>query len=203
MSYEFIFKYIVIGDSSVGKSCICDRFCHGAFDANHEKTIAVDFFSKIVDVNGRKIKLQIWDSAGCESFKSVTQAYYRGTAVAVVMYDISVRKTFKAVKEWIRDIRMHCPPEIVIILVGNKSDLGKNRQVYTMEAEKYAKDNEILFCETSAKNGKNVDDIFIKSAEVVYLKLANNIKISGVKLGIEMDINPKPSWTCSSICGVG
>ena len=124
MSYEYIFKYIVIGDSGVGKSCVLLRFLEGQFKANHEPTIGVEFGTKILTSNsGLGIKLQIWDTAGQEAFKSITRSYYRNSAGAVLMYDITNKSSFSNVAKWLEEARVNGNREMMIALVGNKSDL--------------------------------------------------------------------------------
>ena len=124
MKYEYIFKYIIIGDSGVGKSCLLLQFLENSFKPNHEATIGVEFGTKVIDIeNGTNIKLQVWDTAGQDAFKSITRSYYRNAAGALVVYDITSRSSFVNVKKWLEEARTNGNREMAIALVGNKSDL--------------------------------------------------------------------------------
>ncbi|KAI9030814.1 putative rab-2,4,14 [Phycomyces nitens] len=188
-SYNYIIKYIIVGDSGVGKSCLLLQFTDKRFYSGRELTIGVEFGTKFITVDGKQVKLQIWDTAGQESFRSITQSYYRGAAGALLVYDISRRESFEHIPMWLADVRKHANPHTTIMLIGNKSDLDpRQRQVTHDEAEKFAKDNDIpLFLETSAKSSDNVEEAFIKTAEDVYGKIKNgafaNNETSGIRLG--------------------
>ncbi|CAO3662764.1 unnamed protein product [Rhizopus stolonifer] len=138
--------------------------------------------------DGKQIKLQIWDTAGQESFRSITQSYYRGAAGALIVYDISRRETFEHVASWLADVRKHANPHTTIVLVGNKSDLeNRSRQVTREEGERFARDNNIpLFIETSAKSAENVEQVFAQTAEDVYDKIKTGVfspnETSGIRL---------------------
>jgi Ras-related protein Rab-2A len=123
MSHNYLFKYIIIGDTSVGKSCLLLKFMDGTFRQKHEITIGVEFGSKILKVGGKSVKLQVWDTAGQESFKSITRGYYRSAAAALLVYDVTSEKSFRSVERWLEDLKQHSSSNIEIILVGNKSDL--------------------------------------------------------------------------------
>ncbi|XP_014675002.1 PREDICTED: ras-related protein Rab-4B-like isoform X1 [Priapulus caudatus] len=138
-------------------------------DSNH--TIGVEFGSKIVNVGGKAVKLQIWDTAGQERFRSVTRSYYRGAAGALLVYDITSRETYNALTNWLTDARTLASPNIVIILVGNKRDLEAEREVTFLEASRYAQENELMFLETSALTGGNVEETFLKCARSILTKI--------------------------------
>ncbi|ORX58280.1 putative rab-2,4,14, partial [Hesseltinella vesiculosa] len=170
-AYNYIIKYIIVGDSGVGKSCLLLQFTDSRFYAGRELTIGVEFGTRFITVDDKKIKLQIWDTAGQESFRSITQSYYRGAAGALLVYDISRRDSFENIPMWLADVRRHANPSTTVVLVGNKSDL-KQRQVSTEEAEQFARENDIaFFIETSAKSASNVEEVFVKTAENIYEKI--------------------------------
>ena len=124
MNYEYIFKYIIIGDSGVGKSCLLLQFLENSFKPNHEATIGVEFGTKVISIdNGLSVKLQVWDTAGQDAFKSITRSYYRNAAGALVVYDITNRNSFINVQKWLEEARTNGNREMVLALVGNKSDL--------------------------------------------------------------------------------
>lgn len=123
MNFEYIFKYIVIGDSNVGKSCIVLRFIEGIFRKDQENTIGVEFGTKEIDVQGKLVKLQIWDTAGQEAFKSITRSYYRGAAGALLVYDVTSQSSFDNIRNWLDEAQNNGNDEMVICIVGNKIDL--------------------------------------------------------------------------------
>ena len=123
-SYSYVFKYIVVGDSSVGKSCLLLQFTDQRFKAAHDLTIGVEFGSRTVPVDGQNnVKLQIWDTAGQESFRSITRSYYRGAICALLVYDITRRDTFQNLVRWMEEMLEHAYQRMTIVLVGNKKDI--------------------------------------------------------------------------------
>ena len=138
-------------------------------DSNH--TIGVEFGSRIVNVVGKNVKLQIWDTAGQERFKAVTRSYYRGAASALLVYDIASRESYNALTNWLTDARTLASPNIIIVMVGNKKDLEAEREVTFMEASRFAQENELSFLETSALTGDNVEEVFMKCARTILAKI--------------------------------
>ncbi|KAF4527637.1 hypothetical protein B566_EDAN016197 [Ephemera danica] len=163
-SYDYLFKFLVIGSAGTGKSCLLHQFIESKFKEDSSHTIGVEFGSKIVSVSGKNVKLQIWDTA-------VTRSYYRGAAGALLVYDITRRDSFNALANWLADARTLASSNIVILLVGNKSDLEDQREVTFLEASRFAQENELLFLETSAKNGHNVQEAFLKCTKSIVTKI--------------------------------
>ncbi|KAJ3089296.1 hypothetical protein HK100_007806, partial [Physocladia obscura] len=130
-------------------------------------TIGIDFLSKTMYLDDRTIRLQLWDTAGQERFRSLIPSYIRDSSVAVVVYDISNRTSFQNTTKWIDDVRGERGNDVIIVLVGNKTDLSDKRQVSTEEGEQKAKDAVVLFIETSAKAGFNVKALFRKIAQAL------------------------------------
>ena len=122
-SYDHLFRYIIVGDMAVGKSCLLLQFTDNKFRHQHELTIGVEFGAKIIDLNGKSVKIQIWDTAGQEAFQAITRTYYKGATGALVVYDITRRDTFTHVSKWLDEVRANALKEIQIILIGNKKDL--------------------------------------------------------------------------------
>merc|ERR1711998_306148 len=151
MSYAYLFKYIIIGDTGVGKSCLLLQFTDKRFQPVHDLTIGVEFGARMINIDGKQIKLQIWDTAGQESFRSITRSYYRGAAGALLVYDITRKDTFNHLSSWLEEVRQNGNPDIMVMLIGNKADLDSRRQVSSEEGERFAKENGLIFLETSAK----------------------------------------------------
>lgn len=168
---KYNFKYIIVGDSGVGKSCLLIQFTDDRFENMHDITIGVEFGSKIINIKNDIIKLQIWDTAGQESFRSITRSYYRGAVGAIIVFDITKRESFEHIQEWINDIYKYSGTQTTSILVGNKNDLEDQRMVTKDEAHILAKENGLIYIETSAKNANNVKDIFISTANEIYKKI--------------------------------
>ena len=183
MSYHYTFKYILIGDTSVGKTNICSQFINKVFDPAADSTVGVDFVSKIIPVHDQFIKLNIWDTGGTCNYRSIARSYYKNTAVVLLVFDVTARKSFKDTKEWLEDVRKECDPGTVIILVANKVDLQK-RQVSSYEAEMFARENQLLYQEVSARTGINISELFYHSAAVVHDKLRSLIIIPDGKFGV-------------------
>ena len=190
LSYSYLLKYIIIGDSAVGKSNILLRYAHEKFNEDYQATIGVEFGAKNVEINNKTFRIQIWDTAGQENFRSITRAYYKNSVCAIIVYDITNKESFNNIQNWIEDCKNQCPKTIFFVLVGNKNDLEKERKVSFDEGKKFADSNDILFFESSAKTGNNVEDIFYKSAECISERINKNVydlesDSCGIKLGEE------------------
>ncbi|XP_066931322.1 ras-related protein Rab-4B-like [Clytia hemisphaerica] len=170
-TYDYLFKFLIIGSAGVGKSCILHQFMESKFKQDAHHTIGVEFGSKVVNIAGKSIKLQIWDTAGQERFRSVTRSYYRGAAGALLVYDITSRETYNNLTSWLTDARTLASPNIVIILLGNKKDLDADREVTFLEASRFAQENELMFLETSAMSGENVEEAFLKCSRTILTKI--------------------------------
>mmetsp|Transcript_13959 Transcript_13959/g.55309 ORF Transcript_13959/g.55309 Transcript_13959/m.55309 type:complete len:175 (-) Transcript_13959:45-569(-) len=140
----------------------------------------------MVSINDRQIKLQIWDTAGQESFRSITRSYYRGAAGALLVYDITRRETFEHLSSWLEDARQHANPNMTIMLIGNKSDVAHKRQVSREEGEEFAREHGLVFLETSAKTSDNVEEAFINTASVICEKIDDGLDVSNESHGIKV-----------------
>ncbi|XP_066348349.1 ras-related protein Rab-2-A isoform X1 [Miscanthus floridulus] len=175
MSYAYLFKYIIIGDTGVGKSCLLLQFTDKRFQPVHDLTIGVEFGARMITIDNKPIKLQIWDTAGQESFRSITRSYYRGAAGALLVYDITRRETFNHLVSWLEDARQHANANMTIMLVGNKCDLSHRRAVSYEEGEQFAKEHGLIFMEASAKTAQNVEEAFVKTAGAIYKKIQDGV----------------------------
>lgn len=189
MSYSYLFKYIIIGDTGVGKSCLLLQFTDKRFQPVHDLTIGVEFGARMVTIDSKHIKLQIWDTAGQESFRSITRSYYRGAAGALLVYDITRRDTFKHLSRWLDEARQHSQSNMVIMLIGNKNDLEHRRAVSYEEGKAFAAEHGLIFMETSAKTAYNVEEAFINTAKKILENIVSGVidvsnESHGIKIGM-------------------
>ena len=174
MSSELSLKVVVIGDSSVGKTCLSLRYLTGEFSSQTRPTIAAGFCNAKVKLGKVDIDLLIWDTAGQEIFRSITRSYYRDSNCAIIVYDITDRSSFEKLGDWIRDVRNLAPPDCQLVLVGNKLDLQAQRVIKTEEAQDFADQNNLMFFEASAATGENVQKLFNECVQAVYSKEKHN-----------------------------
>ena len=173
-NFDLSFKLIVIGDSGVGKSCLTNNAVKNIFDDSYNATVGFEFFTFNVKINDKVIKLQIWDTCGQELYRSLITNFYRNSSLAIMVYAINSKESFKNIDMWLRELRMHSNPDAKVFLIGNKIDLEAERQVSKEEGEQFCKDNKInLFLESSAKTGVNAQNIFIQAAKVLYSDYMN------------------------------
>lgn len=239
--WDYIAKIVSLGDSGCGKSSLTIRLCEGRFVSHHDVTIGVEFGSRIVPVgppaslslsinnpsarppppapskgkkdDGQKhMKLSLWDTAGQETYKSITRSYFRGASGALLVFDITRRNTFLSVTSWLHDLRQIAEEGIVVVLVGNKSDLANSstvtgtsdseapegdknqREVTKEEAEDWCRTNKVMqYVETSAKSGEGVERAFLEVAERIY----QNIEAG------RYDLNDRRSGVKSAAAGGG
>ncbi|KAJ0725870.1 putative small GTP-binding protein [Helianthus annuus] len=166
--YDYLFKVVLIGDSGVGKSNLLSRFTRNEFTLESKSTIGVEFATRSIRLHDKIIKAQIWDTAGQERYRAITSAYYRGAVGALLVYDTTRHVTFENVERWLKELRDHSDSNIVIMLVGNKSDLRHLRAVTTEDAKTFAEKENIYFMETSALESLNVDNAFTEVLTQIY-----------------------------------
>ncbi|XP_076232747.1 ras-related protein Rab-37 isoform X1 [Calliopsis andreniformis] len=160
-----VHKTILLGDSGVGKTSLLVQFDTGKFQpGNFAATVGIGFTNKVVMVDDTSIKLQIWDTAGQERFRSVTHAYYRDAHALLLLYDVTNKTSYDNIRAWLSEIREHANEDVVIMLLGNKSDCGTERVVRREDGERLAQEYKVPFMETSAKTGLNVELAFLAVA---------------------------------------
>ncbi|KAK8557742.1 hypothetical protein V6N13_008128 [Hibiscus sabdariffa] len=170
--YDYLFKVVLIGDSGVGKSNLLSRFTRNEFCLESKSTIGVEFATRTLQVEGRTVKAQIWDTAGQERYRAITSAYYRGALGALLVYDVSKPTTFENVSRWLKELRDHADSNIVIMMIGNKTDLKHLRAVATEDGQSYAEKEGLSFIETSALEATNVDKAFQTILSEIYRKIS-------------------------------
>lgn len=185
--YDMQIKLLMIGDSGVGKTCLLLRYANDSFSPTFITTIGIDFKIKNVEIDGKRIKLQIWDTAGQERFRTITTSYFRGAQGILLVYDVTDRRSFESIRNWVSQIQQHADVHVNKILVGNKCDMLDEKVVSTEEGQKLAKEFGIDFWEASAKNDINVEQSFISIARAVKNRLvADGVGGPAGKQGLQL-----------------
>ncbi|XP_024361444.1 ras-related protein RABH1b [Physcomitrium patens] len=182
------YKLVFLGDQSVGKTSIITRFMYDKFDNSYQATIGIDFLSKTMYLEDRTVRLQLWDTAGQERFRSLIPSYIRDSSVAVIVYDVSNRQSFLNTARWVEEVRTERGNDVIVMLVGNKTDLVDKRQVSIEEGDAKAKELQVMFIETSSKAGFNIKALFRKIA----VALPGMEALSSHKDDL-VDVNLKPT----------
>ena len=166
---DLSFKIIIIGDSSVGKSSLANKAIKNKFENVYSATLGFDYFSLFVKIDGKILKLQIWDTCGQEIYQSLITNFFRNSSLAIMVYSIDNRSSFEHIDNWLKEIKINSNPDAKVFLIGNKADLEDKRVVTYEEAEKYAEELDFSkFYETSAKTGFNAQQIFLEAAYLLY-----------------------------------
>ncbi|KAK4801146.1 hypothetical protein SAY86_021633 [Trapa natans] len=211
---DYVFKVVLIGDSAVGKSQILSRFARNEFSLDSKATIGVEFQTRTLVIEHKSVKAQIWDTAGQERYRAVTSAYYRGAVGAMLVYDITRRQSFDHIPRWLEELRSHADKNIAIMLVGNKTDLEKQRAISTDDAKEFAEKEGLFFLETSALNASNVESAFFTVLTEIFNVVnrkslaagdrqvnGNPVSLSGKKIivpGPAQEITAKSKMSCCS-----
>ena len=180
--FDVKYKLMVIGESKVGKTSLIKRFTKDQFGGVYLTTVGMDFQDKIIGIENKKVRLQVWDSAGQERFRNITKSYFQSSDGLLVVYDIADKESFEKISFWMNSIKNYAPENVKLILVGNKCDLVNERQVSFEEGENYAKKYNIKFFEASAKDGTNVNELFFYLANEIYQNDKTKGKDKGVKI---------------------
>ncbi|XP_027339555.1 ras-related protein RABA4d-like [Abrus precatorius] len=215
---DYMFKIVMIGDSGVGKSQLLNRFVKNEFYMKSKPTIGVEFLTKTVVMDHKLVKAQIWDTAGQERYQAITTAYYRGATGALLAYDITKRQSFDHVEKWLDELRIHADKNIIVMLVGNKSDLSSSRAVPVEVARDFAQQEDLFFIETSALDSSNVESAFLGLLSQVYRTVSKkhilvdapesnwdkvNLELEGTKIKVPFQEpgcqNAKRRFSCCNI----
>jgi len=174
LQFDLSFKIIIIGDISVGKSCLTMKATKDYFENYYSPTVGFEFYTFNVKIDEQNIRLQIWDTCGQEEYRSLIQNFYRNSSLAIMVYSIDNEKSFENLEIWLNEIKLKGNPDVKIFLIGNKIDLEDNREVPTEKGQQFYKDNKLdFFLETSAKTGINVEDVFTSAAKILYREHMN------------------------------
>jgi small GTP-binding protein len=199
--FDYSLKVVVVGDSGVGKTCFLIRFVRDMFDEESQPTLGVEFLTKIVVTERHRIQLQLWDTAGQELFRSVTRGYYRGSAGALLVFDLTSRDSFENIGRWLQDIRDVARADVVALLIGNKADKADERVVTTEEATEFAKSHQIQYFETSAKTGANVAAAVEACVAVIEKNVDDGAyEVDPGKTGTKMEFEAKPETSGGCAC---
>ena len=198
-NYDYQFKTIIVGEPSVGKTCLIQRLVHDTFNPLHTLTIGVELDFMEMFIDGLNIKLQIWDTAGMEKFRSITQAYYRNSALVLIVFDLTNRNSFnEAITTWIQNVRAHSNKFATILLVGNKKDMVAERAVTTSEVYRAAQDLDIPYAEVSCVTGEGVHETFRIASTITldnFLDLPQTTDFK--KYGIKLSPSKEMSIECT------
>jgi len=193
---EIQIKLLMVGESAVGKTCILQQYAEGTFDTHFITTIGIDYKLKHIELEGRKVRLQMWDTAGQEKFRTITISYFRGAQGIVLVYDVTNRKSFKRIEHWMEQIEDNADKDVDKILVGNKCDLVNDRVVSVEEGENLAKQYGVPFIETSAKEAIGVTECFEKIASIVFERIQKHPRAQKKTIRIGETGNTPSSCSC-------
>nr|KAG5709595.1 hypothetical protein BaRGS_001645 [Batillaria attramentaria] len=174
-NFDYMFKLLIIGNSSVGKTSFLFRYADDSFTSAFVSTVGIDFKVKTVFRQDKRVKLQIWDTAGQERYRTITTAYYRGAMGFILMYDVTNEESFNAVQDWCTQIKTHAWSNASVVLVGNKCDLEDSRVVSQAKGQDLASDLGLEFFETSAKENINVKAVFERLVDIICDKMSESL----------------------------
>ena len=184
LNADFAYKIVLTGDIGVGKTQIVKRFVFNMFDDNHQSTIGMDISTKLIERNGKKINLSLWDTMGQEQYKSLANIYYKGFQGAIIVFDLTKRDSFINMLKWINNLNLHLTEKVAVLLIGNKADLKDKREVMENEAKIFASEHHFAYLETSAKTNFNIENAFLSLCDQM-------LKNQGVKLMEELKTTEK------------
>ena len=192
--FDVKYKIMVLGESKVGKTSLIKRYTKDQFGGVYLTTVGMDFQDKIIEIEDKKVRLQVWDTAGQERFRNVTKSYFQSSHGLLVVYDITDKESFEKINFWIENIKNNAPENAKLILVGNKCDLANERKVTIEDGENKARNYNIKFFESSAKDGTNVNELFFYLANEIYQN--DKTKEKDNKKTMQLDSKKKEKKGC-------
>jgi small GTP-binding protein len=196
VEYKHDFKFIVIGSSGVGKTSLLKRLIEDQFIPETPATVGVEYVTTTLEIDGQSIKLQIWDTAGQEKFRSIAKSYFRHAVGAILVFDITDRRSFDDLTIWLNDVHQLCDPNAAVTLIGNKLDLTNQRAVTTADAQVFAANHQLTYLETSARAGDNVTEAFQRAAKKVYDLAEEGLLSTKTGIGFGTGDKPEKSTCC-------
>ncbi|XP_065666612.1 uncharacterized protein LOC100214114 [Hydra vulgaris] len=204
MAADYVFKIIIIGDSGVGKSCLLRRFADKSYTDNYINTIGVDFKVRTFEIFGKTVKLNIWDSAGQERFRTIVNTYYRGAQGICLVYDITNMESFTNLNDWLKDVSELAEKDAKKLIIGTKLDLESQRCVTTNNVQAFSDQLDIPFIETSSKTGNNVENAFCQMTKLllsdVDQELVSNAENASIILSASKNVVLRPNKSEKSCC---
>ena len=189
MNYDISCQILLLGNSTVGKTCLIERYANGTFREEYISTSGMDFYSKNVIIDKKNVYVKLWDTAGQERFKALTPSYLRNAEGVMVVFDITSSESFEGIKDWLDSIKTYFGEKsmtIPIIIVGNKIDLEDERDVEKNDAIKFANEYRYKYFEVSAKTGEGVDDAISELIKQILSKKDNNVEVTGERKSIKI-----------------
>ncbi|XP_004487032.1 ras-related protein RABE1c-like [Cicer arietinum] len=202
---DYLIKLLLIGDSGVGKSCLLLRFSDGSFTTNFITTLGIDYKNRAIQLDGKKMMIQVWDTAGQERFRTITNTYYRGAMGVLLVYDVTDEFSFNNIKNWMHSIEQYASDNVNKILVGNKADMNeRKRAVPTSKGQALADEYGIKFFETSAKTNLNVDKVFFSIVKDIKRRLDDiDSKTPPIGIRINRQNQANGAWNAQKLACCG
>lgn len=194
--FDYSIKVIVIGNSSVGKTCIVNRYANKKFSPSYITTIGIDFCVKYIKIDEDMCKLLIWDTAGQEKFRSITMSYFKGVQICLIIYDICDYSSFESVKSWIDSVSNVCNKDVQFVIIGNKCDETIKRKVSYSEGKMIAEKYDVPFFECSAKNNINIDEMFNTITKTCLVTMKKKEKSTPIKPSVSLSTRKKKNKCC-------
>ena len=196
--YDELFKVVLVGNSGVGKSKLLARFTKDEFIQETKATIGIEFAHKDIRIENQLVRAQVWDTGGQERYRSITAVYYRDAVGALLVYDVTSRKSFADLDRWLKEVRNATGDSTQVLVIGNKSDLTTSREVPFDEASRYAETNGLKLIETSAKDGSNVQEAFLGILNDIFRKNrpSQSVHSKGSKLSEKGEKREKKKGCC-------
>lgn len=195
--YDYLIKFVIIGDTNTGKSCLLQRFVDDTYTNDFISTIGIDFKVKTINIDDKIIKVQMWDTSGQCRFRSITNSYYRGAHGMIIAFDITNKKSFTNIERWMRDVKNFGSENSIKILIGTKSDLIEERQISKEEIDTLVDELGISYIETSAKENNNINELFVTICKEILINISDKINaVKEKRVFIDTHLLKKNRYNC-------